>query len=121
MKLLGKCVILLLAFVPFLWKLPVLIKSWGIYENSKDPFFMIAAFALCAILVWRRYKEGLSSDIHGGLTLAIPSAAVMVLGFMKQNMMFFWPDSLARLLVVLVRSSVFETLLRVLSFSILPT
>lgn len=93
MKLLGKCVILLLAFVPFLWKLPDLIKSWGIHENSKDPFFMIAAFALCAILVWRRYKEGLSSDIQGGLTLAIPSAAVMVLGFMKQNMMFFYPGA----------------------------
>ena len=93
MKLAGKCVILFLAFVPFLWKIPVLIKSWGIPENAKDPFFMIAAFVLCGILVWRRYKEGLSSDIAGGLSLAVPSAAVMVLGAMKHNMMFFYPGA----------------------------
>lgn len=94
MKFFWKCIFLFLGFVPFLWRFPVLIKTWIDFpENSKDPWFMIAAFVLCGILVWRRYKEGLSTDLRGGLSLAVPAAAVMIFGFMKHNMMFFYPGA----------------------------
>lgn len=94
MKLVWKCIILALAFVPFLWKFPVLIRTWKAYpENANDAYFMAAAFIVCAILVWRRYKEGLSSDLKGGLTLAIPALAVMIYGIMHRNMMFFYPGA----------------------------
>ncbi|MBQ9772255.1 MAG: hypothetical protein IJW23_10570 [Lentisphaeria bacterium] len=94
MKLVWKCIILALAFIPFLWKFPVLIKTWKTYPaNTWDPYFMAAAFVLCGILVWRRYKEGLSTDLRGGLTLAIPAAAVMIIGLSSKNMMLFYPGA----------------------------
>ena len=94
MKLVWKYLILTLAFIPFLYRFPVLINTWGENPaNYKDPVFMGVAFILCGILVWRRYKEGISTDLQGGLTLAIPSAVVMVLGFLKGNMMLFYPGA----------------------------
>ena len=76
MKLVWKYLILTLAFIPFLYRFPVLINTWSENpENYKDPVFMGVAFILCGILVWRRYKEGISTDLQGGLTLAIPSAS----------------------------------------------
>lgn len=94
MKLALKFFFLAISFIPFLWKFPVLIKTWKAYpENAMDPWFMVAAFVLCAILVWRRYREGITTDFRGGLTLAIPAAAVMAFGFTTKNMMLFYPGA----------------------------
>lgn len=94
MKLFWKFFVLLLGFIPFLWKLPVLVRTWwDSPDNAYDPFFAIAAVALCFILVWRRYKEGVSTDFQGGLSLAVPSAAIMILGFLRKDMMLFYPSA----------------------------
>ena len=95
MKPVWKFLILTLAFIPFLCRLPELIITWGSAPvNLKDPIFMAAALILCGVLVWRRYKEGISTDIRGGLTLAVPSLAAMIWGALHHSMMFFYPGAI---------------------------
>lgn len=95
MKLLLKYLFATAAFVPFLYRLPELILSWGQAPvNLKDPVFMAAALILFAILVWRRYKEGASTDFQGGLTLTVPAALAMVSGCIHQLPMLYYPGAI---------------------------
>lgn len=95
MKLSLKFLFLTLAFVPFLYRLPGLILTWGSAPvNLMDPIFMAAALILCAVLVWRRYKEGISTDFRGGLTLAVPALAAMIYGAVHNSLMFFYPGAI---------------------------
>lgn len=95
MKLFVKYILCAAAFLPFLLRLPKLITTWGDSPmNLKDPVFMAAALFLCAILIWRRYKEGVSTDFKGGIVLAIPSAAAMITGYLNGSLMFFYPGAI---------------------------
>jgi hypothetical protein len=95
MKLIWKYFILVLAFLPFLYWFPVLVLNWGDNpENIKDPVFMAAALFLCAILVWRRYKEAVSTDLQGGIVLAVPSCAALIYGWLTGVPMFLYPGAI---------------------------
>lgn len=95
MKTVWKYLLLLLAFIPFVYRLPELIGTWGSAPvNLKDPIFMAIALFLCGILVWRRYKEGVSTDFKGGIVLAVPSAAAMIAGYLNGSLMFFYPGAI---------------------------
>ena len=95
MKLFWNYLILTISFLPFLYRFPVLVATWGNFpQNIMDPIFMAAGLILCGILVWRRYKEGISTDFRGGISLALPSAAVMILGLMNGSQMLFYPGAI---------------------------
>ena len=90
-----KILIVVIAFLPFLYRLPQLVSSWCCFPlNTKDPVFMATALILFGILVWRRYKEGISTDFQGGLTMAIPATALTILGFVKGSMMLYYPGAI---------------------------